>query len=104
MISILGITVHTWDQRRFNNIFFHLLSSVTVYACHWWYVAVFIPWWRRIRLSLIDHFPSFFYLQDKEVHISLEDQQKINKFARLNNRWEDFKEEVLNIYDFNCAS
>ena len=31
---------------------------------------------------------------DKEVHISLEDQQKINKFARLNSRLEDLKEEL----------
>merc|ERR1712061_406649 len=29
-----------------------------------------------------------------EVHISLEDQQKINKFARLNSRLEDLKEEL----------
>merc|ERR1712165_85479 len=28
---------------------------------------------------------------DSEVHISLGDQQKINKFARLNNRLEDLK-------------
>ena len=31
---------------------------------------------------------------DKEVHISLEDQQKINKFARLNFRLEDLKDEL----------
>ena len=31
---------------------------------------------------------------DKEVHISLEDQQKINKFARLNSRLEDIKDEL----------
>ena len=31
---------------------------------------------------------------DKEVHILLEDQQKINKFARLNSRLDDLK--VLN--------
>ena len=31
---------------------------------------------------------------DKEVHISLEDQQKINKFARLNSRLEDLKDEL----------
>ena len=28
---------------------------------------------------------------DKEVHILLEDQQKINKFARLNSRLDDLK-------------
>lgn len=32
--------------------------------------------------------------QDKEIHILLEDQQRINKFARLNNRLEDLREEV----------
>lgn len=31
---------------------------------------------------------------DKEVHISLEDQQKINKFARLNSRHEDLKDDL----------
>ncbi|CAB4070096.1 PFDN4 [Lepeophtheirus salmonis] len=31
---------------------------------------------------------------DKETNISLEDQQKINKFARLNSRLEDLKEEL----------
>ena len=31
---------------------------------------------------------------DKEVHISLEDQQKINKFARLNSRLDDLKDEL----------
>ena len=31
---------------------------------------------------------------DKDVHISLEDQQKINKFARHNQRLEDIKDEL----------
>ncbi|RZC41403.1 Prefoldin 2 domain containing protein [Asbolus verrucosus] len=31
---------------------------------------------------------------DSDVHISFEDQQKINKFARLNAKLEDLKEEV----------
>merc|ERR1712037_402956 len=31
---------------------------------------------------------------DSEVHISLADQQKINKFARLNDRLEDLKEDL----------
>ena len=31
---------------------------------------------------------------DKDVHISLEDQQKINKFARQNQRLEDLKDEL----------
>merc|ERR1712024_93254 len=31
---------------------------------------------------------------DSEGHISLSDQQKINKFARLNNRLEDLKEDL----------
>merc|ERR1712179_168789 len=33
---------------------------------------------------------------DKEIHISLADQQKINKFARHNSRLEDFKEDHKN--------
>lgn len=32
--------------------------------------------------------------QDSDVHISFEDQQKINKFARLNAKVDDFKEEL----------
>ena len=35
-----------------------------------------------------------FAFQDKEIHISLEDQQKINKFARLNNRLEELKDDI----------
>jgi len=31
---------------------------------------------------------------DKDIHISLEDQQKINKFARQNQRLEDIKDEL----------
>lgn len=31
---------------------------------------------------------------DSDVHISFEDQQKINKFARLNAKVDDFKEEL----------
>ncbi|KRT82962.1 hypothetical protein AMK59_3393, partial [Oryctes borbonicus] len=31
---------------------------------------------------------------DSDVHITYEDQQKINKFARLNAKWEDLKDEV----------
>ena len=33
-------------------------------------------------------------LQDKEVSICSSDQQKINRFARLNNRTEDLKDEL----------
>lgn len=33
-------------------------------------------------------------MQDKEIHILLEDQQKINQFARLNNRLEDLNDDV----------
>ena len=33
-------------------------------------------------------------MQDKEIHILLEDQQKINQFARLNNRLEEFKDDM----------
>ena len=33
-------------------------------------------------------------LQDKEIHILLEDQQKINQFARLNNRLEELKDDI----------
>merc|ERR1712203_129668 len=32
--------------------------------------------------------------EDKEIHILLEDQQKINQFARLNNRLEEFKDDI----------
>lgn len=32
--------------------------------------------------------------QDSDVHISFEDQQKINKFARLNAKVDDFKDEL----------
>lgn len=31
---------------------------------------------------------------DSDVHITFEDQQKINKFARLNAKLDDFKEEI----------
>ena len=44
---------------------------------------------------------------DKDVHISLEDQQKINKFARHNQRLEDIKvKKGLNIlkYGFGIFS
>lgn len=34
------------------------------------------------------------WLQETEVHITYDDQQKINKFARLNAKYEDFKEEI----------
>ena len=34
--------------------------------------------------------------QDKEVHILLDDQQKINKFARLNSRLEELKDDIKN--------
>ena len=34
------------------------------------------------------------FQSDSEVHISLSDQQKINRFARLNNRLEDLKDET----------
>lgn len=32
--------------------------------------------------------------QDSDVHITYEDQQKINKFARLNAKMEDLKQEI----------
>ena len=44
-----------------------------------------MPWFQYIRV---------FHFQDKEVHILLEDQQKINKFARLNNRMEEFRDDL----------
>ncbi|CAB0032821.1 unnamed protein product [Trichogramma brassicae] len=31
---------------------------------------------------------------DSDVHISFEDQQKINRFARLNAKLEDYKDEL----------
>lgn len=33
-------------------------------------------------------------LQDSDVHITYEEQQKINKFARQNAKLEDYKEEL----------
>ena len=36
----------------------------------------------------------YWNFQDKEIHILLEDQQKINQFARLNNRLEEFKDDI----------
>lgn len=33
-------------------------------------------------------------LQDSDVHITFEDQQKINRFARLNAKFEDLKDEI----------
>ena len=36
----------------------------------------------------------FSILQDKEIHILQEDQQKINQFARLNNRLEELKDDI----------
>ena len=35
-----------------------------------------------------------FCLQDKEIHILQEDQQKINQFARLNNRLDELKDDI----------
>nr|CAG4652332.1 EOG090X0JBP [Triops cancriformis] len=34
------------------------------------------------------------FSQDTDIHITLEDQQKINKFARQNAKWEELKEEL----------
>lgn len=34
------------------------------------------------------------WFQDSDVHISYEDQQKINKFARLNAKVDDYKDEL----------
>ena len=36
---------------------------------------------------------SFFSLQDADAQVTFEDQQKINKFARTNNKLQDLKEE-----------
>jgi len=35
-----------------------------------------------------------FVLQDTDVHVTYEDQQKINLFARTNARLQDLKEEL----------
>jgi prefoldin subunit 4 len=35
-----------------------------------------------------------FLFQDKEIQICLDDQQKINKFARLNNRLDESKDDI----------
>ena len=42
-------------------------------------------------MSLIEH---VVFLQDSEVHITYEDQQQINTFARHNARLQDIKEEL----------
>lgn len=34
------------------------------------------------------------FYKDSDVHITFEEQQKINKFARQNAKLEDFKEEL----------
>ena len=56
-----------------------------------------------LRLLKSKFFQSIFFFRpiimakpgpDKDVHISLEDQQKINKFARHNNRLEDIKDDM----------
>lgn len=39
-------------------------------------------------------FFTFLIMQDSDVHISYEDQQKINKFARLNAKVDDIKDEL----------
>ena len=38
----------------------------------------------------------FYILQDKDIKVTFEDQQKINKFARNNARLQDLKEEMKN--------
>ena len=38
----------------------------------------------------------FYTLQDSEVHITYEDQQQINTFARHNAKLQDIKEELVN--------
>ena len=35
-------------------------------------------------------------MQDKEVEVTYDDQQKINRFARVNTRLQDLKEELEN--------
>lgn len=37
---------------------------------------------------------TYFELQDSDVYITYEDQQKINKFARQNAKMDDIKEEL----------
>ena len=47
------------------------------------------------HLYYADYFLSFDWLfQDTDVHILEEDQQKINKFARLNAKFEELKDEL----------
>lgn len=36
----------------------------------------------------------YIYKQDSDVHITFEDQQKINKFARLNARVDEYRDEL----------
>ena len=53
-----------------------------------------VPKWSKLNsIAKFDHL-LIVILQDKEIHILLEDQQKINQFARLNNRLEELKEDV----------
>ncbi|XP_065222370.1 prefoldin subunit 4 [Planococcus citri] len=38
--------------------------------------------------------PKSTFNSDTEVHITYDDQQRINQFARLNAKYEDFKEDI----------
>lgn len=46
--------------------------------------------------KLYDHYQYFLFwhLQDSDVHITIDDQMKINKFANYNAKVEDLKEEL----------
>lgn len=55
---------------------------------------IYFPWYEKYCGSIIQYNFVFQYVKETEVHITYEDQQKINRFARLNAKYEDFKEEI----------
>lgn len=48
----------------------------------------------EISANKLSFLLAYSLFQDSDVHISYEDQQKINKFARLNAKVDDFKDEL----------
>nr|CAG4636677.1 EOG090X0JBP [Eubosmina coregoni]SVE70187.1 EOG090X0JBP [Eubosmina coregoni] len=47
-----------------------------------------------IRTKFTFDILQFFSSKDSDIHITLEDQQKINRFARQNAKWEDLKDDL----------
>ncbi len=63
----------------------------------------FVVRWIEISLTVIVIGVFFLFLlrflfrfrfQDTDIHITLEDQQKINRFARQNARYEELKDDL----------